>query len=60
MREKMLKSIVRSVRIASEDWDKLGEVARREKKSRNRLICDIIREYCEKKSCVVIDKAENM
>lgn len=52
------KTIVRGVRLSPILWFRLTEVAKREGKCRNRIIVELIENYCDKKSKVIIDKTE--
>jgi predicted DNA-binding protein len=50
------KTEVRGVRISRELWEKLTSVAKAKGKTRNGIIAELIADYCEKNSKVLIDK----
>lgn len=51
---------VRGVRVSRELWTKLASVAKAKGKTRNGIIADLIADYCEKNSKVLIDKTPKL
>jgi predicted transcriptional regulator len=54
------KTEVRGIRVSRELWTKLTSVAKAKGKTRNGIIADLIADYCEKNSKVLIDKAPKL
>lgn len=55
-----MQTIVRTIRVNKELWDRLGERAKAKGKTRNGLIAEVLAKDCVKKSKNSVDKEKQV